>query len=738
VTTMAPAAPPVVPKPAIPSVHAANPLLDWLNLTDSDGGQIAHYRLMLEPGTFDILHKVVYSGGADFCYSLGYLLGSSYATALMQLVLDPNKWLTPLTNAYYGITSRVYDKVPPTIIMAATFGVLLFSVFAVRSGTAAAGMPAQARLAGAGAAAPGLLEQWLPSNTQIAKAQWQRLGSGLVIMSLVGLLAANPFAIIRNIVDAVLEISSSLSFTQSSGGAEHVITSAGTDMIRSITFLVNYRQFLSPECAHQWSMAINVGGGNPRCLTSAQLAAADPDLWTVALAILAVFIAWAVLSFTIVIAIEFFKHLSLAVGCVIAATWIAALTLANRRPYDPLVAVAARAAVHFLLAIIVQFGASAGPSLLLHVLTSVLPVPTLFQILIAAASYYIAGKIILFVMEKEKSLLGLLTTKIKQSQTWLNLYPPNAPATVMSTAFGGVLDRPTAWTQRNYNQVRDSAAAGWNNARNAAGAWSRGQDGGDTVPTAIIDDTPEFKAATERIKLYDKPTQRIVVSGETATAETPDGSAAVAVPGPDGTVTPAAPAPSTGTQPAAPIAEPNLAPVWFRGGLPQFVPAPDQYSPPVLTPAAAAGAGQDSPAPQKAAQPTNPARPHFTRPRFSQAARTDAAYLHGVAPTPSSDAVDDVIARTTAAFRGYENLPSAADPGRIRRSGAPDLRSVLSAAQWTQRFNHHRNKLLARGIEGIPTLADDEEAVDRIVFAVDAAGQIRIEQKNDRGFGDWV
>ncbi|MDD4865812.1 MAG: hypothetical protein PHQ28_01380 [Mycobacterium sp.] len=732
-TTLLPAAP-TLPGPSLPVTRADNPLLDWLGLTDSDGGVIAHYRLMLEPGTFDILHRIVYAGGADFFYSLGYLLGSSYATALMRLILDPNRWLTPLTNFYNGITRHLYAVVPPTVIMVATFVVLLLSVFVIRSGTPAAGVPPHARAPGA--APPGLLEQWLPSNTQIAKAQWQRLGSGLVMMGVVWVLATNPFAIIREIVDAVLASANMLSFTGDSGGNEHVITGATSDMIRSVTFLVNYRQFLSPDCAHQWSLAINNGAANPRCLTASQLAATDPDLWTLAIAVAAVFIAWAFLSFSLVVAMEFFKHLTLSVGYFIGATWIAALTLANRRPYDPLAAAAARGAVHGTLAIAVLFIASAGPSLFLQLVTSVLSfLPTLIKVLLAAAGYYLSGKAILFVLEKKTSLLALFKSKIQKSQTWLNLYPPNAPATVMSTAMGGALDQPGSWAKRQYQQIRTSSTAALDNARKSASEWLRNQDGADTVATAIIDDTPEFQAATEKPKLYDKPTTRVTITGEPrpATDSTPAGPIAAA--DLDGTIRPALPAPAQNPPPDAHTVQPLLPHVWFRGGLPQFAPPPDQFSPPAALVAA------DPPAPQTPAD-TNPApsttvstAPEYSMARLVEAARAEAARLHNV--DLSATSIDEIITRTTQAYLGYDG-PRSDEETPDLAAAEPDLRSVLTAAQWIQRFNHHRNLLLARGIEAIPTLPEDEEELDRIVFAADSTGQIRIETKNDRGFGDWV
>jgi hypothetical protein len=723
---------PATPSPVVSALttRAGNPFLDWLHLTDSDGGLIAHYRLMLQPGTFDILHRVFYSGLADFLYSLGYLLGSSYATGLIRLVLDPNQWLNPITEFYNGITAQIYSRVPPTVIMLGTFGILLLSVFVVRSGSSAAGSP-QARIAAS--APPSTFSQWMPAHSKIGKAHWDRLGSGLTMMAVVLVLANNPFAIIRNVIDALLAGAGWLSMSGGASGPLHVQSAATTDMIRSITFLVNYREFLNPACAHQWSASINIGGANPHCLTATQLSATDPDLWTVALALAAVFIAWAVLSFAVIVAGEFVKHLSLTIAYFIGATWIAALTLAKRRPYDPLAEAAARGGVHFFQASVVLFVSAAGPTLFLHLVTSVLTfLPTLIQVILSAAGYYISGKVILRVIENHTSLLSLFRDKIKQSKTWTNLYPPNAPSTVASTAFGGMVSQPTSWAKDRYQQAITSSTATWSKFRGSAGTWSRTQDGSDNVATDIIADTPQFQAATTRVKLYDKPVDRVTITGADTLPAAADAGPAViptsvlAAPTADGTMTPAMSAPPSAMSPQEP---PAGAPpyVWFRSGIPQFAPPAAQFSAPPAVTQLPAGATDIAPIAE--------AQPAPAGPRYFELARAQASSLYNT-PTPTPT-VDDVIARATQTYRGY-TADTSPLPRTARRTAPPDLRSVLTAAQWTQKFNHHRNKLLARGFEAIPQLPADEEDNEHIVLVADPSGQVRLDAKNDRGFGDWI
>jgi hypothetical protein len=175
--------------------------------------------------------------------------------------------------------------------------------------------------------------------------------------------------------------------------------------------------------------------------------------------------------------------------------------------------------------------------------------------------------------------------------------------------------------------------------------------------------------------------------------------------------------------------------VWFRGGIPQFAPPTDHAISALTTTAAL----DIQPVPEGAAAQdvatVPPTAADKQRARRWDSVRAEAAQLHGQT-TPQLDH-DDAIARTTALFRSYRSTP-ATPPEPPRRTDLPGLRSVVSAAQWTQKFNHARNVLLARGVEAIPQVPADEEDIDRLGFAEDSSGVIRIERKNDRGFGDWI
>lgn len=754
-----------LPLPAAPTDHgaapavaaAANPLLDWLNLTDSNGGFIVRYRLMLEPSLYNVLHNTVYSGIVEGCYDI-FLILAAYGAAGMELLLTPDRWLGPLTNLYSSVTAVVYQKVPPLAILAITFGCLVLSVFLRRQGGAAASGPGR----GPNTPPPGLLEQWMPSNAQISKAQWNRLGSGMVLMAIVIILAYNPLKMVQTVVNTVVAVASELTFTGTQGGAATYAASGIANIVRDTTFLINYRSLLTPECAKQWAQAINLGTGNPSCLDPSQYAATDPDFWTVLYAIAALPIAWGIGKFLYVAAKYLLNHLSLTIVYLVASIWVAAVSLARRRPYDPLANVAARFATHLLLTIVVLFVTAALPALFVKLFMDVFSfLPLILQIPLVSLAFYISARVMTALLKNKESIVGLFRDRVKKSQTWTNLFNIKADQqTVTSHMLGPVAEQlaaPWGRVTDRYAQARDWTQQRWTQLRDGTGAPTQ-EGGAMTVP--VLPDTPESVGAQRRITLNPPPptepaerpvldpTYSISAPGQPAAAAT--GSAAtapLALVGPGGATVVALPA-----GPTTPPGAPGYA--WFRGGIPQAVPTaammppvspPAPHGSPVLTAnPTVPTAGSPSIAPPVAAPAA--ADDLVGRARFFQnraaALRDEASLMR-----PSTPAESDLLAaasRTvkTGATTG-EFLPlgataplSSAPAGPTYRR--PDFKALLSSAQWTHGLHRAKNLMAARGITTKPTLVEAALTAERVVFENDSAGQVVIRRKNDRGFGDSV
>lgn len=735
---------------------AANPLLDWLNhLTDSNGGIITRYRMMLEPSSYNVLHNVVYNGIVEGCYDI-FLILAAYGAAGMELLLTPDRWLGPLTDFYSSVTAIVYQKVPPLAILAVTMSLLILSVF-MRRDKAAAGGPGR----GPNGPPPGLLEQWMPSNEQISKAQWNRLGSGLVLMGLVIVLAYNPLKMVQTVINYVVAIASELTFTGNQGGAATYAASGIANIVRDTTFLINYRSLLAPDCAKQWAQSINDGAGNPKCLTPEQYAATDPDFWTVIIAILALPIAWGIAKFLYAAAKYLLNHLSLAVIYLGIMTWVAAISLARRRPYDAPANVAARFATHFLLAIVVFFVTAALPALFVKLFIDVFSfLPIVLQVPLVSLAFYISARVMTALLKNKESLVSLFRDRVKKSQTYTNLFNLKADQKTITSQMlepvGTHLTAPWGWATDRYSHARDWTQQRWTQLRDGTGAPT--QEGG-AMNVPILSDTPESIGAQRRVRLNPEPPTAAADRPTLDPAETispPDLPVGPATGGPDADRSSAAPlavvgpggvtAPALPAGPTTPPGTPGYA--WFRGGIPQ--PMPTTLAPVLPQRAAEALVPAMKPEPREAVSLT--ARPAaaggpFDRAEFFQrraaALRDEASSMR-----PSSPAAEaDLLAAASRTYRAltvpgqippsFTGQPTTSAPtgSSMRR---PDFKAMLSSAQWAHGMQRAKNLMAARGITTAPVLAEAAVTTERVVFATDSQGRAVVRRKNDRGFGDSI
>lgn len=746
---MAPADPGTAPAVAVAS--AANPLLDWLKLTDSDGGFIVRYRMMLEPSSYNVLHNTVYSGIVEGCYDV-FLILAAYGAAGMELLLTPDRWLGPVSDFYSSVTAAVSQKVPPLAILAVTMGCLILSVFMRREKAAASG-PGR----GPNSPPPGLLEQWMPSNAQISKAQWNRLGSGLVLMFVVIVLSYNPIKMVQTVVNYVVAIASELTFTGNQGGAATYASSGIANIVRDVSFLINYRSLLAPDCAKLWAQAINNGTGNPKCLTPAQYAATDPDFWTVLYALAALPIAWGIGKFLYVAAKYLLNHLSLTVVYLVAAIWVAAGTLARRRPYDPIINLVARFATNFVLTIAVLFVTAALPALFVKLFLDVFSfLPVVLQIPLVSLAFYVSARVLTALLKNKESIVGLFRDRVKKSQTYTNLFNLKADQKTLTSQMlnpvGAQLAAPLGWATDRYAQARDWTQQRWTQLRDGTGAPT--QEGG-AMNVSILPDTPESVGAQRRITLNPEPA--------TAVADRPviDPAATIS---PDRPVGPSRGGPAAGRSPAAPLAlvgpggvtvaalpaGPTTPPgtpgyAWLRGGIPQPMPTTLAQAVPQLP----AEPAPVDPAPRATRVPSAPPaqgddladRAGFFQ-RRAVVLRDEAAAMR-----PSSPAESDLLAAASRTYRalaipGQINPSVPGQPPSSAPSGAalrrPDFKALLSSAQWTHGLHRAKNLMAARGITTVPVLADAAATTERIVMATDSQGRAVVRRKNDRGFGDSI
>lgn len=682
---------------------SGNFLIKWLGLTDADGGEVAKYRLMLDPSPLNPLHNLVYQGWAEFGYA-AFVTIASFAQSLTNWILTPSKWLGPAEQFYGEITGAVFSKVPPGAIALITLLFLVIDIF-VRRGPAG-------------------------SVVQVNSDQWRRLGAGLFVFAVVNMLARNPITLLRKAFETVIAFTSELTFTSDSGGAGTYVASKDMDMMRSVTFLINYHDMLTPTCARTWSDSINNAGGNPGCLTPDQLSATDPDIYTALTAFPAApAIAVAFLFFAVVLAVMLFNHASLFLIYFLGTLYVAAVSLGRRRPYDAPKRALARSLTHFsYLLLYLAFGALIRAGLT-RVIFAVLPneVPIFVHATVLAVLTAGAGYAMIALARGKENVYSLFKDRVDRHAFWQTLHPGGAQSP-LGAAAEGAFDKPRQWVTDQYQRVRSTATDGWKQFREGLGPQPEGADMRNNLPAETIVDM-----ATERFSLKNEAD----VSAEPVTidptgTEPPEIIAAptpakkepelVAVKTADGII---AGRPVDPSEPFNTSGPSDVPMVWFSAGVPQLVPPTIRPTVPPADPAPAAPT--DAP---KHAAPEEPAAPKLS---YTEILRNEATALRrslGETINPVDEATK-AMRRNAEESQRRRNVPSSV-PAEI----AP--RGILDSAQWTQRLNHFRNMMAAKGINARIALPDDPATWEEVMFTTTAAGTNVVESKYGLGFGDKI
>lgn len=693
--------------------------VSWLNLADSDGGKLANYRLFLHTSDFSFTSNVC-GTVVEYLYAFTLAIGA-HAAALQDVSLNPDAWLTPLSNLYGTLTGKIYGAVPPVILAIGAFATLVFSIYLRRGPTGSA--------------------------VQVSKAQWSRLSSGVMLLGMVAVLAANPLRIVKDALGYLLGFASLLTRTSDDGGVGTRVHSGNADLLRSLTFLMNWRSDLSAECARDWSQMINTGGGPAAC--TAQLSGSSPNPASVLAGVVALAFVVAMFYFAAVVAIYLFNQVGLTIVYLTGLVYIAVAAIVKRRPYDPLSRTLARAGMHALLALGYWFVAALIPGLLIVVGASATKyVPTWVTIAIMGVVYFYLAKLIRHVSKNRESLYSLFRDRIERSQRWKVFYSESGP-TVLGTMMQGAGGDPAAWAAAQYNKTRDAVAGHWDRFLRS------GPDNEGVAMTTpqVLPDTPEFAAVLTRADTYTAPPgeRPATVSGNDMTTPAALGRVLVdpldsqdyrkiVVIEPGGRVEVGRPAQlSDLTRPIDSDTSSALPPVFFRGGIPHLA-APLVASRPETIP-----------------PPTSPGRRDDLTPAltgFADAmadhwrrvdARADRLYEEASAlnrrGARSGDSTAEHIDRGIAVFGGAPPVDAAAVPagGQTGHAGTlMQLRTLLDSSARAQRLTHNRNLLRARGVTAPVTIPDEDESAQELYFVVDRSGRKRVRPRLGLGFGDAI
>lgn len=731
-----PLAPGTADETILQPARAGNPVLDWLNIEDSAGGMISHYRLMLDAPYWNWLASGPYTLVAELGYT-GFLWAAAAGTAALQLVIRPELWLEPLSVLFDTVTAPLYAIAPPSLIVVAAFAILILQVFVVR-----AGPPQNATRPNK---TPTLMDHWVPSSTQIARAQWDRLASGLVMLMLVWILTTNPFRLIQTLLEWIIGFGDLFTSAWTPGTDSAAYQSASTaDLIRTTTFLINYREILDPDCTTQWASAINNYGSNPSCLTPSQTAATSTDLLTALLALAALPVGFYLAKFAFQVLIRFVNYTILAVAYLVYSGYLAAITLGRRRPYDPVVNALSAMATNAAMAAIVLLIAVAAPTAIFGLINGLVSMIPGFDNAIIGASiallnvasvtyaYYLSGKLLARYMEIKEGLLAVFKNRIGNHKAITNLYDLKKGDSSLSGTALQPLSGAADWTQARYQQAGKWTKAQWDGLRTRV---SRPAQKGDPV-SGIVEETPEMAGAQQVFSFGNKPsTPQPDTPLDTQAARHRPATTSTTPPRPPVAINAAGHRLNSDAHPGDPNQTRQPVPVVVtRGGIPvvQLEPPaaamndrPNSATPsPIVT-------SSEGPAPTENRQRADLMQAHTAATSYIQ--KTGSASSD---PTGEHQELNATTATYGAATTAH-NTPAQASASKRRTQllRGPNYTMLLSSAGWARALRHQRNLRAARGATSPARLSAEAEAAETLIF-IEQNDQVRAVRKHDRGFGD--
>lgn len=340
-----------------------------------------------------------------------FLFFGVVATKVMEFVTDP-WWLDSLVEGYEKISKQAFTFVNPILLGAFAFTVLMVYVLFDKVKSASMGME---------------------------RADVERVGAGLVLLSIIVILALNPFYLMRFALSLVGSAVDSLAGTDVSSGTSAKSVDA---LLRSPTLAINYAgervHADSPGCRDEdWSRKAD-GFTGTACIQP------EADYGTsmhLIIAVIACAMAASALFFALAAWYKFVKHLSFSIIGLVLLPWVAAVSMMKRRSFDLLGRTFAVSAGNLLMAICVQMFTILGPVMAGLFLTPFAKGASssgiVFSMLIIWISYFALFLLLLYVTRKNSALVRALRA---DATTALNTYmaAPGAPG-----AFFGMVNNRT-------------------------------------------------------------------------------------------------------------------------------------------------------------------------------------------------------------------------------------------------------------------------------------------------------
>nr|WP_296774756.1 hypothetical protein [Rhodococcus sp. (in: high G+C Gram-positive bacteria)] len=469
----------------------SNPLIDFIDITDRYGTRLVDLTADVTSSAFSPM-SVPFAAGTSLII-VAFMVVISYGLLLLDMVIRQTLFIGMVGDVYDSALQWIYQYVNPWMIASIAVLVLIGRMWIGDKLKTVSGPDKSKRIVGLQFETRTLSTDFNAKDS-FAKQVLGQLGNTTLLLGVIALLMANPFAIIGWLMNFASTFAGQLT---SAGGTSDSTRSVAVDgVVAPVLQMVNYGSALGQSCSEQWSRTLAIGGdvSELSCLTAEQQASAEGSAGMLITAIVGFVMIGALAYF----AWQVFKpatlYLVLTTWHVAKVPWQAAWMIANpgqeREKIDNIRGAFGQAIASTLWLMGAIAIATGGPSLIMVVARAVTErgFPAFLALVAVAAAYGFAGWAM-----KEKYGKPIRLTKDNKPQfvdggtrTWSELWSNNS------------------WVQN----VRD--------ANRETGPWTTGPAADAPTSTA-----PATQQDSAREKVSVNPEDEAVIDQATETMTTP-------------------------------------------------------------------------------------------------------------------------------------------------------------------------------------------------------------------------
>ncbi|WP_128644925.1 hypothetical protein [Rhodococcus sp. BS-15] len=372
----------------------ANPLIDFIDITDRYGTRLVDLTTDITTSAFS--PQSVPFAAVTSLIVVAFMVVISYGLLLLDMVIRQTLFMGIVGDVYNAALQWIYQYVTPWQIASIAVLVLIGRIWLVQKLKTQVGPDKSRRIVGLQFETRTLFSD---SNAKesFAKQVFNQLGNTTLLLGVIALLMANPFAIIGWLMNFASTLAGQLS--SSGGGGDSARSVAVDGVVSPVLQMVNYGSSLGQSCSEQWSRTLAIGGDVSElgCLTTDQSAFTEGS---------AVMLATAGVGFLMIGALSYFAwqvfkpatlYLVLTAWHVAKVPWQAAWMIARpgeeRRKLDDIRGAFTQAVKSLLWLMGALAIAAGGPSLIMVVARAITEqgFPAFLALVGVTAAYGFAG-----------------------------------------------------------------------------------------------------------------------------------------------------------------------------------------------------------------------------------------------------------------------------------------------------------------------------------------------------------